>query len=98
MHSNEHNNIADLINAALTNVGLEDVATASDVERAYHDVVGEMIVRLTYRTRYESQTHVLYCNLASPALRNELSIHASGLLKSINDKLGKTEVKHIVFR
>lgn len=97
MKSNEHN-LADLINAALTRSGLGDVATASDVERAYRNVVGEMITRLTYSARYEPQTHVLYCNLASPALRNELTMHAGGLLKSINDSLGRQEVRHIVFR
>ncbi len=98
MHSNEHNDIAELINIALINAGLEDVATSTDVEKAYRDIVGEMIAKLTYSVRYEQQTHVLYCNLASPALRNELSMHATGLQKSINEKVGKAVVSRIVFR
>ena len=94
---NEHN-ISDLVDAALRRLSFDQTIVAGKVEGAYHRVVGEMISKLTYRCEYEAQTHVLYVRLASPALRSEMTMHASGLRQRINQAVGSEEVRHIVFR
>lgn len=95
--SHEHN-ISDLVDTALRRIGCGDIAVSGQVEMAYRHIVGDMINKLTYSCKYEPQTRVLYCSLASPALRQELTMHASSLVKSINDKLGRAEVRYILFK
>ncbi len=90
--------ISELVDMALQRVGQGDVAVSEQVESAYRRLVGEMIVKLTYRCTYEPKTHVLYCDLASPALRQELRMRATGLIQAINSAIGRNEVHYIVFR
>ncbi|MDY5969566.1 MAG: DciA family protein [Bacteroidales bacterium] len=94
---NEHR-LSDLIDAALRRYSFSDTVVCGQVEGAYRKVVGEMINKLTYRCDYVPQTRVLYVKMASPALRNEMTMHASGLVESINKTVGRAEVRHVVFR
>lgn len=94
---NEHS-ISDLIDAALQRYSFSDTIVAGQVEGAYRKVVGEMINKLTYRCEYVPQTRVLYVKMASPALRSEMAMHASGLVENINKAVGRNEVRHVVFR
>ncbi len=97
MAKNEYS-IAELVDMALKRVGQGDVAVSEQVESAYRRTVGEMIVKLTYRCTYEPATRVLYCDMASPALRQELRMRSVGLLQAINSAIGRNEVRYIVFR
>jgi hypothetical protein len=95
--SHEHT-ISDLVDATLKRLGYGDVALCGDVETAYRKIVGDMINKLTYSCNYEPRTRVLYCKLASPALRQELTMHSDSLITSINNLLGRAEVRHILFK
>lgn len=95
--SHEHN-ISDLVDFVLKRIGYSEIAVSSQVEVAYRKTVGEMINKFTYSCKYESQTRVLYCHIASPALRQELTMRTSKLVEAINRQLGRAEVQHILFK
>ena len=66
-----------------------------DVKRAYVSVVGDLINRLTRSVRFADGTMTV--SLASAALRQELWQRRESLAGRINDIVGKTVVKKIVF-
>lgn len=88
--------IKDLIDAALRRYNFDESITKERVERTYCKVVGEFIVKLTRSVYYDTRSKTLKVVLSAPALKNELSYKVSDLCTSINNELGREEVKRIV--
>ncbi len=89
--------IGDLIEVALRRYNFNESVTREQVEKAYRNVVGDFIVRLTRSVHYDVHTRTLRVALAAPALRQELSYKTSDLLSAINDRLRSQMVERIVF-
>ena len=94
MYSNEHT-LQDLLKKAYRRLDMDETVMEIDVKRAYVSVVGDLINRLTQSVRFADGTMTV--SLASAALRQELWQRRESLAGRINDIVGKTVVKKIVF-
>lgn len=88
----------ELVDGALRQFSFDATVVRGQVESAYRKVVGPFLVKLTTHLYYESQTHVLYVTVASPAMRQEMQQKVGDLLKAINAQLGKAHVRYLVLR
>lgn len=96
MPNHEHT-LKDLIDAALRKYNFDESITVERVEQAYRDTVGEFIIMLTRAVNYDTRSHTLKVTLSSPALKNELTYKLTDLINAINKRLGREEVRRIVF-
>lgn len=94
MYSNEHT-LQDLLKKAYHKLDMDDTAQEMEVVHVYRVVVGDFISRLTVKARFEKG--VLTVQLASAALRQELTYRRTSLMDKINETLGHPAVKKIVF-
>ena len=94
MYSNEHT-LQELLKKAYHRLDMDDTAREMEVLRVYKAVVGDFISRLTTKVRFEQG--VLTVQLASAALRQELTYRRTSLTEKINEMLGYPAVKKIVF-
>ncbi|MBQ9639422.1 MAG: DUF721 domain-containing protein [Bacteroidales bacterium] len=97
MQSKEFN-MADAIAATLRELNIDDVITPTQVHQAYHDVVGDLIGKMTLQLRYEKRTRILYVQLSSAALRREMSFRTTALVEAINKQLSTKAVVRVVLR
>ena len=93
-YSNEHT-LNDLLRRVLQNLDMTDQADAIEVKHAYHDIVGDMISKLTLSIDYRNST--LYLKIASPAMKNELSYKKNSLMEKINQQIKHGNVQKIIF-
>ncbi len=84
------------INRMLRQYDLGELAGEIEVERAYREVVGDFISRLTTRIHYRKGT--LRVHYAAAALRQEISLRRESLRLAINQKLGSETIKKIEIR
>lgn len=94
MYSNEHT-LQDLLKKLYHKLDMDDTATEMEVKRAYTNVVGDFINRLTWSVKFADGT--LTVSLASAALKQELFMRRSSLTEKINEAIGRKAVKNIVF-
>ena len=94
-YSNEHT-LQDLLKRCYRRLEMDDTATELEVQRAYRQVVGDFINRLTWTVKFDKG--VLRVELASAALKQELFYRRDSLATHINDALGRHVVNKIVFR
>lgn len=87
----------DLVDAALRRYNFDASLTRQQVIDAYNQVVGEFILKLTRSVTYDSNSHTLFVTYSASALKQELSYKTNDLITAINNRLGTTEVQHIVF-
>lgn len=88
--------LQDVLSKVYKDLDLEDKVCVYEVKRAYNDVMGSLIVKLTEYLKVEGGT--LNVKLASAALRQELSMRKTSIVGQINDKLGgKAVVEDINF-
>lgn len=66
------------------------------IKESWTKVVGKMIDRHT--THMQVKGKILYVNLDSSALRNELMMARSKIVESVNKEVGKKVIDDIVFR
>ncbi len=94
MYSNEHT-LQDLLKKAYHDLDMDEAATEMEVKNAYRAVVGDFINRLTWEVKY--QKGILTVQLASAALKQELSMKRSSLADRLNEAIGRKAVKGIKF-
>jgi predicted nucleic acid-binding Zn ribbon protein len=87
--------IADILPKYLRQEGLETPLLQVRALKAWDQVGGNYVARQTQNKFIKNQ--VLYVKLASPALRQELSMRRSVLVKRINDMLGSNLLSDIHF-
>ncbi len=74
---------------------MDDTAREMEVVRVYRAAVGDLIGRLSTSVKFKQGE--LTVQLASAALRQELTYRRSSLMDRINQMLGYPAVKKIVF-
>jgi len=84
--------IKDFIEANRLQKGLDKVS----VKEAWHAVMGSAISN--YTTAIKLDREVLYVQLSSSVLREELSYGKEKIIKLVNEELGKDLIKKIVLR
>ena len=84
--------IKDFIEANRLQKGLDKIS----VKEAWHAVMGSAISN--YTTAIKLDREVLYVQLSSSVLREELSYGKEKILKLVNEELGKDLIKKIVLR
>ena len=88
--------LKDLLGDALQRCNLTDTVTRGNVEDAYRQVVGDLIVKMTRQVQYDVQSGMLFIKLASPALKHEISLKSTSLIAAINDRLPRAVVRKLV--
>ena len=82
--------ISDLLNIYLRNEGLETPLLQRRALAAWDTVVGQSVARYTGEKFIKNQT--LFVKVLSPALRQDLSMMRSQIVKRINGTVGSQEI------
>jgi hypothetical protein len=93
---NDPKELNQLLADALRRCNLEDTVTRGQVEDAYREVVGELIVKLTQKVQFDVRNGMLMVKLASPALKHEISLKTTSLIAAVNARLPRAVVKKLV--
>ena len=91
--SNDEKPLKQLIDKMLRSYGLGDKLYEMSLVKSWEELVGKMIANHTKDIYFNKG--VLYVQLDSSTLRQELSYVKSDLIQKLNDKAGKVMVKDI---
>ena len=91
--SNDEKQLKQLIDKMLRSYGLGDKLDEMSLVKSWEELVGKMIANHTKDIYFNKG--VLYVQLDSSTLRQELSYVKSDLIQKLNDKAGKVMVKDI---
>ncbi|MDF9831676.1 DciA family protein [Parabacteroides sp. PF5-6] len=78
------------------NRALREKIYESRVERAWTEVLGDMVMRYTRNIYVKNR--ILYVSLSSSVLRSELSLSRERLVKSLNEQAGAEVIDDIIIR
>ncbi len=95
MERRKEENIGNVLLRYLRQSQLETPLNEYRIIQAWTDVVGERVEKLTQSLRIYNQ--VLYVSLRSSALRNELQMRRSDLIRQLNNKVGANVISNISF-
>ena len=87
--------IKDIILQALREQGLETPLNQKRLVDAWPEVVGPVIARYTMNTYIYNQT--LYVRLSNPALRADLSMRRTELMRQLNAAVGEQVITDVRF-
>jgi predicted nucleic acid-binding Zn ribbon protein len=88
--------IRDVMYQYLRENGLEMPLNEYRIIQAWNDVLGDAISRNTKDLRIYNQ--VLYATIESSALKNELLMRRTGLIKILNERVGAQVITKIIFK
>lgn len=94
MFSTNEQNLKEVIDALMRQLGLQAGYNRVAVYEAWEQVVGDMIAKSTSSLRFKDG--VLYVKVNSPVIRQELMMARTKVLQDINELLGKSLLKEIV--
>ncbi len=92
----ENNNISEVLRGFIDSNHLQKGLDKVSVNNAWHNVMGNAISK--YTTAISLERDVLYIQLSSSVLREELSYGNSKIIKLINKELGKELITKLVLR
>lgn len=95
MFKREVKQVDDLVLQFLRQTGLETPLLQRRIINAWEEVAGELVARYTVEKRIYNQ--ILMVKISNPALRADLSMMRSQLVKSLNNKVGATVIYDIKF-
>lgn len=95
MKRREAQDITQLLNLYLREEGLETPLNQHRLMAAWPEVAGRVVAKYTRDLKIYNQ--VLVVHLSSAALRAELQMRRSELMKQLNDKVGSTVIYDIKF-
>jgi len=84
------------INQLLRAYGYQDQLDEIELYKVYEEQVGKMFVNHTKNIALKNK--VLYIQLDSASLKQELSYVKEGLIERLNRKMGKTMVEKIIIK
>lgn len=84
------------LNLALRRLELGEVADEARIEKAYRQLAGDFLSRLTPSILFSSGTLTL--RVMSAALRQELFLRREHLRQRMNDQLGSEVIRQIIIR
>lgn len=88
--------LQDVLSEVYRDLDLEEKVGIYEIKQAYREVMGSLVVKMTLSLTVEGKT--LNVKLASPALRQELSMRKTNLIAQINNKLdSKAVIEEINF-
>ena len=96
MSKHNQHTIKEAIDELLKVYKLDIKIAERGLVNSWEKVMGDMIAKHTKDIYLNKQ--LLYVTLDSAALRNELSLAKSKIIKMLNDAAGKEIVKEIIFR
>ena len=78
--------ISDVLSAFLRSNGLETPLLQHRLVDSWEEVAGSMVARYTEEKKISNQT--LWVKISSPALRSDLQMRRSDLVRELNDRVG----------
>ena len=88
--------VGDIINRLLKEENLDIKLNEQRLLNIWPEIVGPVVARYTSR-RYIINK-VLYVYITSAPLRNEISLHRSNLLKSLNEAIGDNTIVDLIIK
>lgn len=88
--------IDELIGAALRQMGLEKPFLEQEVCRVWQEVVGQMIASRTASLWVADGK--LFVTFTSAVVRNEILMVKEGLMRALNDRVGKHVISDIIIK
>lgn len=88
--------ISDVVYQYLRESGLETPLNEFRLVQAWNTILGNTVSRYTTNLRIYNQ--VLYVNISSAALKNELMMKRTALVKRLNDSVGAQVIVKIVIK
>ena len=95
MFKREVKQVDELVLQVLRQTGLETPLLQRRLINAWEDVVGELVAKYTIEKHIYNQTLMVKIN--NPALKADLSMMRSQLVKSLNSKVGANIIYDIKF-
>ena len=95
MFKREVKQVDELVLQFLRQTGLESPLLQRRLINAWEDVVGELVAKYTIEKHIYNQTLMVKIN--NPALKADLSMMRSQLVKSLNSKVGANIIYDIKF-
>ncbi len=92
---NEHS-LKDAIQLLLKAYRLDDKLSEKRLINAWEEVMGKMIAKHT--TDLSIRNKQLFITLDSSALRNELALAKTKIIKMLNDAAGRTVINEVILR
>ena len=90
------NKLSDLIKGVMSNPRIKKKMDELDVIEVWEDLLGKNLTKYVKDTKIYNK--VLYVQLNSSTLRNELKFQKTEMIENINKQLGKSLIKDIVFK
>ena len=90
------NKLSDLIKGVMINPRIKKKMDELDVIEVWEDLLGKNLTKYVKDTKIYNK--VLYVQLNSSTLRNELKFQKTEMIENINKQLGKSLIKDIVFK
>ena len=88
--------IDELVDQVLRQMGLEQKFKEHEVIEAWPEVVGQMIASRTKKV--EVRDGKLFVAFTSAVVRNEILMVKEGLIRALNDRIGKEVIREIIIR
>ncbi len=89
-------NLSDALKAFVTENKLQDGIDKVDVENAWRNLMGNGVNK--YTSNVTLQNDILYVQLTSSVLRQELSLGKTKIITMLNEALGKQLITKIILR
>lgn len=96
MKRQEARSVGEILNELLKLQHLDQKLNETKLIHSWPQVVGPAIAR--YTTQLYINRNVLYVQLSSAVVRNELSMCRSILIRQLNNTVGTTVIQNIIFR
>ncbi len=80
-------NISELVNQLLKDLHIDHKLKEVRLMNSWNEVLGNNVARAT--TKLFIKNRVLFVYLKSPVVRNELMMLKTGIIKSLNEKVGE---------
>ena len=88
--------IDEVVREYLKSLNIDHKLKEVELIKAWDDIVGKTIARSTQKIAVHNR--VLYVQLNSSIIRNELYMLREGLKKSLNDKVGESIIDQIILK
>ena len=88
--------IDELVEQVLRNMGLEQKFKEYEISQVWPDVVGQMIASRTKSVKVVNG--ILFVVFDSAVVKNEISMVKEGLVRALNERVGKKVIRDIVIR
>jgi predicted nucleic acid-binding Zn ribbon protein len=88
--------IGAVLDALISDLGIEEKVTQYQIVELWEDVVGERIAKVT--KAHKMQDRVLFVQVGDSVWRNELSMMKLQIIKMLNERVKRDLVDDIVFR